>query len=473
MKDYELLDELLIEAAGEVSLAETDVLRVNPWRKPIHLMLWGIALQTITIGFLWFQFILPAAGTALFYCGVRSLRKVNRWFTALWIFGSIDLAAELAHLIWSCLPESAANALPVFLYMTQLVYSMAKLWVFHQGLQWVYRFAQIPMEKKPLLWAMVWYFLVGMIGLFISEIGFAAAALLLVFAVFLWHQLYSVSDELAQAGYLFRNAPVGLSMRAVMISYLCLCVAGVACGGFYSNHFAVMGESETASCTAHRELREDLAGAGFPEEILADIEDADVLRLAGAKRVTVKRDKEERDPEVPWIHGETILVEMTRSHFYVITYFSFANHKLYGNNGFNIESSYDGAKAWNPISGKLLFSEDGKNMVSDMTDFGMRDAQSLDWFGAGVSFKRIEGNVVYPFGTENQRGYVMYEKEISPDAYHAEAVVFNFCWGGLPVSLPYKSRAERLDNLFSNQRYQSYCRFDVNSPEEGLLGERD
>ena len=45
MKDYELLDELLIEAAGEVSLAETDVLRVNPWRKPIHLMLWGIALQ--------------------------------------------------------------------------------------------------------------------------------------------------------------------------------------------------------------------------------------------------------------------------------------------------------------------------------------------------------------------------------------------------------------------------------------------
>ena len=262
-------------------------------------------------------------------------------------------------------------------------------------------------------------------------------------------------------------------MRAVMISYLCLCVAGVACGGFYSNHFAVMGESETASCTAHRELREDLAGAGFPEEILADIEDADVLRLAGAKRVTVKRDKEERDPEVPWIHGETILVEMTRSHFYVITYFSFANHKLYGNNGFNIESSYDGAKAWNPISGKLLFSEDGKNMVSDMTDFGMRDAQSLDWFGAGGSFKRIEGNVVYPFGTENQRGYVMYEKEISPDAYHAEAVVFNFCWGGLPVSLPYKSRAERLDNLFSNQRYQSYCRFDVNSPEEGLLGERD
>jgi uncharacterized membrane protein len=54
---------------------------LNPWKKPIMEITLGFALTSITLNFLWLQYILPAIGIVLIFIGARSLRKENKYFT--------------------------------------------------------------------------------------------------------------------------------------------------------------------------------------------------------------------------------------------------------------------------------------------------------------------------------------------------------------------------------------------------------
>ena len=53
---------------------------VTPWRGAFNRVLVGIVFSTVTLNFLWLDYILPAIGAVLSLLGYRALRRENRWF---------------------------------------------------------------------------------------------------------------------------------------------------------------------------------------------------------------------------------------------------------------------------------------------------------------------------------------------------------------------------------------------------------
>ena len=52
----------------------------TPWRKSMGHVLLGMALCTLTLRFLWLDYLLPAIGMVLSLWGFRALRQENKWF---------------------------------------------------------------------------------------------------------------------------------------------------------------------------------------------------------------------------------------------------------------------------------------------------------------------------------------------------------------------------------------------------------
>lgn len=62
-----------------------DLLTVRPWGRAFTWILWGLVLQTVHLGLLGLEFLLPLLGRGSWQLpGFRQLRNSGRWFRRCW-----------------------------------------------------------------------------------------------------------------------------------------------------------------------------------------------------------------------------------------------------------------------------------------------------------------------------------------------------------------------------------------------------
>ena len=82
-RNWDPAEERKFDAMLESGLPELPpkeiVEEVTPWRGAFNRVLVGIVFSTVTLNFLWLDYILPAIGAVLSLLGYRALRRENRW----------------------------------------------------------------------------------------------------------------------------------------------------------------------------------------------------------------------------------------------------------------------------------------------------------------------------------------------------------------------------------------------------------
>ena len=120
------------------------------------------------------------------------------------------------------------------------------------------------------------------------------------------------------------------------------------------------------------------------------------------------------------------------------------------------------------IGGALLYEKNGQAYTAPIPRLNNGVVTTTDWFSGIQSYPRITGTVSYPFGAQNQRGYVLYILQLRDLGY----------WGRLngntsityrhrlqPFSLPYQTPAELTSGWTDNTLQQSLGLFQAVGPD--------
>ena len=104
MREEDKLDVLLTQEAGELPPPPVVDEEINPWKRAIHRIVWGIGLTTCTLNFWIIRYLMVAVGTVLLWLGFRALRRENRGFSVCW---GISLLALYS------MPPSGVRSIPL------------------------------------------------------------------------------------------------------------------------------------------------------------------------------------------------------------------------------------------------------------------------------------------------------------------------------------------------------------------------
>lgn len=296
-------DRLLYAGSAQLPPELTGLEPPRPWKKPIGLICWGLALVNITLNFFGLDLLLPVVGTALLWLGLRPLRRENGGFRFAYrcatLYAALRLAVVLiqatpldcwlARLIdqeWSTTTGSAPlhYALRMVLVQSVLVLAAGGLW---QGLKGV--FAQA--GQKPRAAAAGGLVVLEALLIPLALIGLEGWLLvgpvLLVWAGLI-ASLYRLSKSLDRAGYVLEPAPVQLSGRLALGLWLGLHLLIAAALPPLFSRLPVNTQTPVSDSVDHSALRAELLELGFPEDILSKLSDGELSKFQGAYGLTVK-----------------------------------------------------------------------------------------------------------------------------------------------------------------------------------------
>ena len=445
----------------------------NPWSQPIGLITWGLVLTTLTLNFLYLQYILPSIGFGLIFLGFQRIRRCNQWFQASWILAITKLLWHMAYLVILATPIHSLYTNNIVIKIAAIVFQFMQIILFRKAVNQVYQQADKKPNKDPLLSVIIWM-LVTSIASFIPymNLWIITIPLLLLYIIILI-SIRKIGEELNVAKELFLAAPVKMSPNVIMYSYLGLCLVLVLISCTFANHIRLQGTVQPM--TTNLELREELVEKGFPDNIISDIADQDISMLTDAILIDSYQDTLSFDPiQVTNYNGNsystynkpgkgnleatTIYIEKPNDQVYVIEYFDWGDSKAYWQDGFTLS----GEEGIELLNGVLQYQMNNTDFIASIPRLTCETITTNGWFGANTQ-RQISGAANYPFGSTRQRGYVFYRVQLQDDRW-ISVNFLTYIHNKHPFKFPYSKTEERLTsgNFMSNDnRKQHYTTFQM------------
>lgn len=306
-------DRLLYAGSNQLPPELAELKPPRPWKKPIGLICWGLALITITLNFFGLNIILPVVGIALLWLGLCPLRRENGGFRFAYICASLYAALRLVVVLLRATPldnwlagliggewNTTTGPVPLYhaiwtvLLQLVLVLSAGGLW---QGLKGVF----IQAGQKPRTAAAGGLVILEALLIPIALVGLEGWLLvgpILVLWIALVVSLWKVSKSLDQAGYVLSPAPMRISGVQALSLWLALHLLIVAALPLLFLRLPVTAQvREPDSGTSP--IRSQLLELGFPEDILSSLDDSELSRFEGAYGLKKEgyRTGEDRPPD--------------------------------------------------------------------------------------------------------------------------------------------------------------------------------
>ena len=475
--EQDRLDEMIEQGLGEIVPGEGVVEEVNPWREPIGRIAAGMALTGITLNFLYLQYLLPTLGAALQYLGFRTLRRSGPAFRIAWGLSLVELVWHAVWLMLSASPWRLEGMTAYTLGLAGMAVQIARLLLLRAGLQDVCRRAEVEPQGDPLRAAVIWQVLIAVLAFSPLAQSWLAAIPMIIAFVLIIQSLERVGGSLGGAGYCFVNAPVRVSSGVMKWGYLLGCFALVLLTSTVVNHPQL--DAQPVPAQGEAETRQALTALGLPEEVLADLSDEHVRALEGALRVDVQQEMmsfysstttetQKADADANRLCSYIIYIELPDSRMAVLNYFDWQQGGAYWGDAVMLgwQDTYEYLTG--QIGGALLYEKNGQAYTAPIPRLNNGVVTTTDWFSGIQSYPRITGTVSYPFGAQNQRGYVLYILQLHDLGY----------WGRLngntsityrhrlqPFSLPYQTPAELTSGWTDNTLQQRLGLFQAVGPD--------
>ena len=475
--EQDRLDEMIEQGLGEIVPGEGVVEEVNPWREPIGRIAAGMALTGITLNFLYLQYLLPTLGAALQYLGFRTLRRSGPAFRIAWGLSLVELVWHAVWLMLSASPWRLEGMTAYTLGLAGMAVQIARLLLLRAGLRDVCRRAEVEPKGDPLRAAVIWQVLIAVLAFSPLAQSWLAAIPMLIAFVLIIRSLVRVGGSLGGAGYCFVNAPVRVSSGVMKWGYLLGCFALVLLTSAVVNHPRL--DAQPVPAQGEAETRQALTALGLPEEVLADLSDEHVRALEGALRVDVQQEMmsfysstttetQKADADANRLCSYIIYIELPDSRMAVLNYFDWQQGGAYWGDAVMLgwQDTYEYLTG--QIGGALLYEKNGQAYTAPIPRLNNGVVTTTDWFSGIQSYPRITGTVSYPFGAQNQRGYVLYILQLRD--LNVVGITRGNTWITYrhrlqPFSLPYQTPAELTSGWTDNTLQQRLGLFQAVGPD--------
>lgn len=423
---------------------EDIVSEVTPWKKSMHRVLIGLALSTFTLNFWWLNYILPAIGMVLMLLGFRTMHKENDWFKrcygitlirSVYYFPLLILNATIYQQTFY---ESGWTS---WLTVINLILQFSQLVCMWQGIKAVQRKAGLEEHAGGALGLMIWFGIICLLGI-IQYSGIIIAAIVILVYILAIRSLWKLAGEMDEAGYMIEATPVrvpDMILTGIITGMLALgLTVAYIFGGTYHMDWQ---PQEVTNAAEISEIKEHLITLGFPEDILDDMTDEDILDCKGATRVAVdvyEHPFNEGHREMVYIedpiptfmepgyHMQTvydvkelvitgIAVELPteREHWKIIQHFRWvADPGYFGTESIQLWPAHrHGNGGWGEASsytGQVLYDKDGVSYTAPYISLGEETFTNNNIFWGESVSTDVFAEFSLPNNGENQRGYIAY-----------------------------------------------------------------
>lgn len=424
---------------------------VTPWRRAISWVLTGLGLTTVTLNFLYLDFLLPAIGMVLLLLGFRALRRENRWFAACYgitILRSVYLFANL--ILNSTILQEQIRATPqaevlVNVNLLLLFVEFLCLW---GGFRAVQRKAGLPPRAGGAVALVVWYALVCLLAL-VGYMGLIVPLAMLVVYILILRSLWKLSWELDEAGYVICPAPVRLEDGTVALAITILLVGGCICGWLFGGRYPMEWTPvDTGEHSEMAEIKTELLELGVPDYVVNDLTEEDLSACDGALRAVVETcDEPLNNDQQKTLRITGVAVELPgeRERWMVIQHFLWKdNPGFYGTESIQLWPAYqdsDGWRAGGAVTGRVLYDKDGQTYSAPYWFLGEQSFTSDTIFWGEQDNTDVFAAFSMPSRGENHRGYVAYPIEATQDGYLISGW-FNYTHQRVALQYPARSAME-------------------------------
>lgn len=440
---------------------------ISPWRKATRQMLIGFALMAVVPQVFPLNLILPIAGSISMFLGFRSLRKENRWFFLGFILSCIILGFEatsiflnsslVRYTVQSSAPFSAmALSSLLLIFLTSVSIS-----------------AGIITVKKKLDYtssALSPFALVGIMALilFLALINFtgALAFFVIIAYVLVFICLIKLSKSLDEIGYSIKIADVKNSDKTVVTICLGLAFLISLTGYVFFSRYPMEWKPQVKNESAQlEEIKTNLLSLGFPEDVLSDLKDEDILDYEDAVYVDSDttyqafnkgRKVRRTSGNTTYIHTEydekemqfTIvyaLINEEENEWKILHHFKWViDNGYYATEGISVDWPNDRYSfVTEDVSGRVLYDSNGITYISPFFKEGNQVYSSNSIFNYGSVFDTYFAEFSYPLKGENKRGYATYSVRLNDSVLSGNSCL-NYAHNASPLQYPVKSSVDIL-----------------------------
>lgn len=429
------LEELLMKQLPETPLAGK-VEKINPFGAAVNKIITGMVLSTITLNFLYLNYILPTVGIMLIYLGMRTLRSGNLYFRLGWLAALGKLGFTTLHLLLQVTPYvSLVDGWGI--WAGQAVHILFMLF-FGLGIRQAGLDAGMD-NPKMATWPVILWQLVLVILALNGLSGWTVIIILLYAWIKMVKNIYHCADDLAEAGYVVPASTVWFSAKPLMIAYFAILLA-VMTGASLLVHYTPVDAQKVAltevigADAEAMEIRSDLAAKGFPEELLMQIADEDLADIGSVAAVSADSEKQ-NETDASRISGESVSVLTEEGKIKTFVWFEYMEGKHAGLVD-SVKLQYDEYQKHTEVKSRLFYEKKGETWSAKLQL--MEDSNTYLWFGDISTNVYSMTKYSFPFMADNPRGYFTWwteNEDGSPVYWSLHNAVFNCL--RTPLVLPY------------------------------------
>lgn len=437
-RDFDLLLE---ESIAEIPPTDDLVEEITPWRKAVNRILWGMALCGITLNFLLLDHILPTIGLALMLLGFRSLRRENSWFlvgygTAMIRMAIRIITAVVNATIWQA--EVYDSAIAPWLTAAGVILPLVHALCLWGGFRAVQEKAGAERSSRG-FWLVVYYVILTVLAL-VEFQGLLVVLGLLAIYIMLLRSLWKYSHYLEDVGYTVQASPVRLSDRALGILLAAVIAMGITCGYLFCNQYPMEWTEQDGISAEADAVKTELLELGFPEYVLNDLTEEDLLACQGAAAVYVQTDEAavndgkevaEFDGYATHIYTEYPVKELLITHVVVQPEDGEHTWKIFHHFLWQVDPIYrsteaiqiwpayqknDGWAKGSHLSGQVLYNRGEITYTAPYQKLEEMTYTGASFFGTYESTD-IMASYSLPFRGEKCRGYVCYDAKMAEEGW--------------------------------------------------------
>ncbi len=463
-------ERMLQMELSQMPLPEDMLQKITPWRPAMKRILIGMLLNMITIPFFCLQYILPAIGLIMILLGFRTLRRTNRWFLLAWVTALVQMGITFP-VYWInttyWYENWMASQLAGWVNILVIILESVLLLCLWQGIRAVQKQAGMPPHAGSGAALLLWYLLTGALAMMQASGWLVAVVMLTAYVMILFH-LYRLSYELEEAGYAVEAAPVKLSDGGAVAVIVGILAAGLLAGqvGFsaYPMEWTVVESPDAEAAQEIRQVKEHLLTLGFPEMVLRDLSQEDILACRGAGFVFAEME-EETFTEKRFISrevGRKVEISMVAVQLPgdPVRY-RFFHHFQWPDEGgmlqrdmVEIGPAYKEDGMWaltTDCVGYALYNQDEMVYRSSLYGLTKNSDRVVDWIGGSYDRTLIRAGVSYPSKDASWcRGYLTYEAVALQEEWRILATTYYYHqtdWFQYPFQSKWKHSFSRLDGV--------------------------
>lgn len=432
MNHEEQLEALLTQALPDTPPEEI-LHTVTPWRRAMRRILMGLALNMITLRFLLLQYLLPLAGSILLVLGFRTLRRENRWLRRGWQLSLGLLCLQVLSLWINGIVWQEREDVLLCMTIVHMCLQLLQLFCLWQGLRAVQQKTGLPGKSGSAGALLLWYGILCALAL-LEVSGWLAMIPLLLSYFLILRSLHKLSQSLEEAGYAIVPSPSSLSDKTVAAIAAGMAAVGLLLCllflGKYTMHWQVQDTSPGAAAEA---IAAQLKALGFPEDLLSDLTEEDLLLCADAQEIVIQQE------EYPINDGKTVVVQEEDQQIHTsvydvhelqITHVALrfdgerTRWRIFHSFRWTEDASFPGtevmqlwtagrsSEGWmdfSSITGRVLCKVNGQRCWADYAFLGRKNYTSQSIFWGSQSQSDPFAAFSFPKNASECRGYLTYE----------------------------------------------------------------